>query len=87
MAAGAAMPAIAAAGPGGGRRRHILDRDDFTAGEIGAVLDNAAAMRDVLARDIKVGKNIPTRRLELVRVRFTETDGVDDVSILERGGS
>ena len=40
MAAGVAMPAIAAAGQGGGRRRHILDRD-----------------------------------------------GVDDVSILERGGS
>ena len=27
MAAGVAMPAIAAAVPGGGRRRHTLDRD------------------------------------------------------------
>ena len=36
-----------------GLRRHVLDLDDFTAEEIAATLDNAAAMRAVLARDIK----------------------------------
>ena len=40
--------------------------------------------RELPIRADFVGKNIPTRRLELVRVRFTETDGIDDVSILER---
>ena len=35
------------------RRKHVLDLDDFTADEIGAVLDTAEAMSDVLARPIK----------------------------------
>lgn len=35
------------------RRKHVLDLDDFTADEIGAVLDTAEGMSDVLARPIK----------------------------------
>ncbi len=41
--------------------------------------------RELPIRADFVGKNIPTRQMELVRVRFLETDGIDDVSILERG--
>ena len=41
--------------------------------------------RELPIRADFVGKNIPTRHMELVRVRFTETDGIDDVCILERG--
>ena len=40
--------------------------------------------RELPIRADFVGKNIPTRQMELVRVRFLETDGIDDVSILER---
>lgn len=53
--------------------------------QVAALVDRGH--RELPIRADFVGKNIPTRRLELVRVRFTETDGVDDVSILERGGS
>ena len=41
--------------------------------------------RELPIRADFVGKNIPTRRTELVRVRLAETDGVDDVCILENG--
>ncbi len=41
--------------------------------------------RELPIRADFVGKNIPTRQSELVRVRLAETDGVDDVCILERG--
>ena len=40
--------------------------------------------RELPIRADFVGKNIPTRQMELVRVRFQETDGIDDVCILER---
>ena len=40
--------------------------------------------RELPIRADFVGKNIPTRQSELVRVRFTETDGTDDVCILDR---
>lgn len=53
--------------------------------QVAALVDRGH--RELPIRADFVGKNIPTRRLELVRVRFTETDGVDDVSILARGGS
>ena len=82
MAAGVAMPAIAAAGPGGGRRRHILDLDDFTASEIGAVLDNAAAMRGVLARDIK---KVPALRGRVIVTLFYEASTRTRVSFEEAG--
>jgi aspartate carbamoyltransferase catalytic subunit len=34
------------------KRRHVLDLDDFTAGEIELVLETADAMKEVLARDV-----------------------------------
>ncbi|MDZ4277679.1 MAG: hypothetical protein U1B78_00915, partial [Dehalococcoidia bacterium] len=34
------------------RRRHLLDLDDFSAGEIELVLQTADAMKEVLARDV-----------------------------------
>jgi pyrimidine operon attenuation protein/uracil phosphoribosyltransferase len=40
--------------------------------------------RELPVRADFVGKNIPTRQSELVRVRLFETDGVDDVCILDR---
>lgn len=40
--------------------------------------------RELPVRADFVGKNIPTRQSELVRVRLVETDGVDDVCILDR---
>lgn len=40
--------------------------------------------RELPIRADFVGKNIPTRQSELVRVRLTETDGTDDVCILDR---
>lgn len=40
--------------------------------------------RELPIRADFVGKNIPTRQSELVRVRFTETDATDDVCILDR---
>ena len=43
--------------------------------------------RELPIRADFVGKNIPTRQMELVRVRFMETDGIDDVCLLERGSA
>ena len=40
--------------------------------------------RELPIRADFVGKNIPTRQSELVRVRLAETDGIDDVCILDR---
>ena len=40
--------------------------------------------RELPIRADFVGKNIPTRQSELVRVRLVETDGTDDVCILDR---
>lgn len=40
--------------------------------------------RELPIRADFVGKNIPTRQSELVRVRLAETDGTDDVCILDR---
>ena len=40
--------------------------------------------RELPIRADFVGKNIPTRQSELVRVRLAETDGADDVCILDR---
>ncbi|MXZ91955.1 MAG: bifunctional pyr operon transcriptional regulator/uracil phosphoribosyltransferase PyrR [Chloroflexi bacterium] len=51
--------------------------------QVAALVDRGH--RELPIRADFVGKNIPTRQMELVRVRFCETDGVDDVSILERG--
>jgi pyrimidine operon attenuation protein/uracil phosphoribosyltransferase len=40
--------------------------------------------RELPIRADFVGKNIPTRQSELVRVSLSETDGTDEVSILDR---
>ena len=40
--------------------------------------------RELPIRADFIGKNIPTRHSELVHVRLIETDGVDEVSILDR---
>ena len=50
--------------------------------QVAALVDRGH--RELPIRADFVGKNIPTRQMELVRVRFIETDGIDDVSILER---
>lgn len=41
--------------------------------------------REIPIRPDYVGKNIPTSRNEIVRVCFTETDGVDKVDLLKKG--
>ena len=51
--------------------------------QVAALVDRGH--RELPIRADFVGKNIPTRQMELVRVRFKETDGIDDVCILERG--
>ena len=51
--------------------------------QVAALVDRGH--RELPIRADFVGKNIPTRQSELVRVRLAETDGVDDVCILERG--
>jgi pyrimidine operon attenuation protein/uracil phosphoribosyltransferase len=41
--------------------------------------------RELPIRADFVGKNIPTRRAERVRVRLSETDGIDEVSVSQVG--
>ena len=64
------------------RRRHVLDLDDFTADEITAVLDDAAAMREVLARDVK---KVPTLRGKVVVTLFYEASTRTRISFEEAG--
>lgn len=40
--------------------------------------------RELPIRADFVGKNVPTRRMELVKVSLSETDGVDEVALLDR---
>ena len=63
-------------------RRHVLDLDDFSAQEIGAVLDNASAMREVLARDIK---KVPTLRGRVIVTLFYEASTRTRISFEEAG--
>ncbi|MBI4297789.1 MAG: aspartate carbamoyltransferase catalytic subunit [Chloroflexi bacterium] len=49
--------------------RHVLDLDDFSRGEIEAVLDTARAMKEVLGREIK---RVPTLRGKTVVTAFYE---------------
>ena len=80
--------AATAAGPvqrvlaGPGRRRHVLDLDDFTADEITAVLDDAAAMREVLGRDVK---KVPTLRGRVIVTLFYEASTRTRISFEEAG--
>jgi aspartate carbamoyltransferase catalytic subunit len=53
----------------GPQRRHVLDLDDFSADEIGTVLDAARAMKTVLSRPIK---KVPTLRGKTVVTLFYE---------------
>jgi aspartate carbamoyltransferase catalytic subunit len=65
-----------------GRRRHVLDLDDFTAEEITSVLDDAAAMREVLSRDVK---KVPTLRGKVVVTLFYEASTRTRISFEEAG--
>ena len=65
-----------------GLRRHVLDLDDFTAEEITATLDNAAAMRAVLARDIK---KVPALRGRVIVTLFYEASTRTRISFEEAG--
>jgi len=51
------------------QRRHVLDLDDFSVAEIEAVLETAAAMKDVLQRPIK---KVPTLRGRTLVTLFYE---------------
>ena len=64
------------------RRRHVLDLDDFTADEIAAVLDDAAAMREVLSRDVK---KVPTLRGKVIVTLFYEASTRTRISFEEAG--
>ncbi len=65
-----------------GRRRHVLDLDDFTAEELTATLDNAAAMRGVLDRDVK---KVPALRGRVVMTLFYEASTRTRISFEEAG--
>ncbi len=54
---------------GGWQRRHLLDLDDFSAGEIDLVHQTADAMKEVLARDVP---RLPTLRGRTVVTLFYE---------------
>jgi aspartate carbamoyltransferase catalytic subunit len=51
------------------QRRHVLDLDDFSVAEVEAVLETAAAMKDVLQRPIK---KVPTLRGKTLVTLFYE---------------
>ncbi|MCY4418069.1 MAG: aspartate carbamoyltransferase catalytic subunit [Chloroflexi bacterium] len=63
-------------------RRHVLDLDDFTAEEITATLDNAAAMRAVLERDVK---KVPALRGRVIVTLFYEASTRTRISFEEAG--
>ena len=65
-----------------GLRRHVLDLDDFTAEEITATLDNAAAMRAVLERDVK---KVPALRGRVIMTLFYEASTRTRISFEEAG--
>ena len=63
-------------------RRHVLDLDDFTRTEIESVLDNAAAMKEVLQRDIR---KVPALRGKSVVTLFHEASTRTRVSFEQAG--
>ena len=63
-------------------RRHVLDLDDFTPAEIATTLDNAAAMRAVLERDVK---KVPALRGRVVVTLFYEASTRTRISFEEAG--
>jgi pyrimidine operon attenuation protein/uracil phosphoribosyltransferase len=50
--------------------------------QLGVMVDRGH--RELPIRADFVGKNVPTSRLETVKVRYTELDGFEDVTIHER---
>ena len=76
-------------------RRHVLDLDDFTVGEIEDVLDNADAMQEILQRDIRKapalrGKTIITAFHEpstRTRVSFEQAGKVLSADVINVSGS
>lgn len=63
------MSAPASAATAGGRRRHVLDLDDFSTQEIDEILDTAVSMKEVLGRAIK---QVPTLRGKTIVNMFFE---------------
>ena len=63
-------------------RRHVLDLDDFARTEIESVLDNAAAMKEVLQRDIR---KVPALRGKSVVTLFHEASTRTRVSFEQAG--
>ena len=84
MVSAAVNPGVAPGPPPAnpGSRRHVLDLDDYTAAEITAVLDDAAAMRGVLARDIK---KVPALRGRVIVTLFYEASTRTRISFEEAG--
>lgn len=63
------MSAPASASTARGRRRHVLDLDDFSTQEIDEILDTAVSMKEVLGRAIK---QVPTLRGKTIVNMFFE---------------
>lgn len=63
------MSAPGRAETAGGRRRHVLDLDDFSTQEIEEILDTAVSMKEVLGRAIK---QVPTLRGKTIVNMFFE---------------
>lgn len=63
------MSAPASAATARGRRRHVLDLDDFSTQEIDEILDTAVSMKEVLGRAIK---QVPTLRGKTIVNMFFE---------------
>jgi aspartate carbamoyltransferase catalytic subunit len=78
-----------------GPRRHVLDLDDFSVGEIEAVLQNTTIMKEVLQRDIRKvptlrGKSIVTLFLEpstRTRVSFEQAGKILSADVINVSGS
>ena len=66
----------------GWRRRHVLDLDDFSRGEIETVLASAQGMSEVLHRDIK---KVPALRGRVVVTLFYEASTRTRISFEEAG--
>ena len=63
-------------------RRHVLDLDDFSVGEIDGLLDSAEAMREVLDRDIK---KVPSLRGKVILTMFLEPSTRTRISFEQAG--
>ena len=68
--------------PATGKRRHVLDLDDFSTSEIETVLESAKGMTEVLGRDIK---KVPTLRGRVIVTLFYEASTRTRISFEEAG--